>query len=89
MAKQWQKHDARQKNGQECRGGSLVSPEEITKAGRSGYVRRAVVHEMCGEGESIARMVLPLDVALEIRAVKVDVAQIAGGVSLGLVVEVR
>src|SRR5882757_3568776 len=43
----------------------------------------------CAAGESLARMVLPLDVILEVGAVEVDVAQIAGAVTFGLIVEVR
>src|SRR5206468_1410070 len=43
----------------------------------------------CGEGESLAGMVLPVDVVLEVGTVEVDVAQIAGTVPFGLIVEVR
>src|SRR5579859_4019125 len=48
----------------------------------------AVLLSMTTE-ESLAGMVLPLDVVLEVGAVEVNVAQIAGGVAFGLIVEVR
>ena len=38
---------------------------------------------------SVSWMVLALDVALEIRGIEVDFAQVAGAVTLCLVVEVR
>src|SRR5258707_8207927 len=48
----------------------------------------AVLLSMTTE-KSLAGMVLPLDVVLEVGAIEVDVAQIAGAVAFGLIVEVR
>src|ERR1700710_1168535 len=47
-----------------------------------------VLLSMRCDGESLAGMVLPLDVVVEVGAVEVDIAQISGAVALGLVVEV-
>src|SRR5205814_10369035 len=58
------------------------------KAGRSSYGGAAVGQEGFGV-ELLARMVLPLDMVLDVRAVEVDIPQIPRTVPFRLIVEVR